>query len=270
MISRGIEIASKGMQSLLDLNDTIANNLANVNTSGFKKSNLTFKSVYDSRIEQATNPNDIKNTDYRYVGNLSMGSQTDRSVVAFTQGILDKSDNPLDVAISGDGFFKLKDASGNITYTRNGQFSINNKNILVTLEGDQVLDQKGKPITIDLNGNKSTMKDIVVREKGEIVLNNPASPQMLQAIGIYDFGDRSDVLSIGNSKFIPANKDINPELKAEKFSLQQGMRELSNANVVTEMINSINVSRSYETLSKFVKEDGTLLSQAINLGKVRL
>lgn len=268
MITRGMEIASQGMKALLDMNDSIANNLANVNTPGYKKTNLLFKNIYDSKIEQATNPSDTKNTEYRHIGNISMGAQTDRSVIAFTQGILDKTDAPLDVAIEGDGFFKVKDTNGNISYTRDGQFTINNKNLLVTLDGDEVLDNKGKNITIDLTQAKATQQEIVIKEDGGIVINNPKSPQALQTIGIFDFGDRSNMTSLGNSKFVPTNKDMNPELKSQKFSLQQGSRELSNSNVVNEMINTINVSRSYETLSKFVKSDSELLSKAIMLGRV--
>ncbi len=268
MISRGMEIASKGMMSLLDMNDTVANNLANVNTAGFKKSNLTFRSIYDTRVEQATS-NDIKTADYRHVGDISMGSQTDRSILAFTQGILEKTDTPLDVAIEGDGFFKVKDDKGDIYYTRNGQLRINSKNILTTSDGDQVLDTKGKPIIIDLNATRATLNDIVIREKGELSINSPTAPQMLQTIGIYDFSNKADIESVGNSKFKVTNSEQNPELKADKFVLQQGMRELSNSSVITEMLNSINVSRNYESLSKFIKESGTLMDTAINIGRVR-
>lgn len=270
MITRGIQSAANGMMSLLDMNDNIANNLANVNTIGFKKSTLTFKNIYDERIEQSTNGKDVKNNVPKYVGNLSVGSATDRSILAFSQGTLDRTGNPMDVAIEGDGFFKVQTPEGKIEYTRNGQFSINNKNFLVTRDGDQVLDVKGKPIKIDLQGLNTSDDRIIVKEKGDIQINDLAKSTQLQTIAVVDFGDKESMVSLGNGKFAPTNPSLNPELKADKFTIQQGAVELSNASTITEMINSINVSRNYETLSRMVKEEGKLLDTAINLGRVRL
>lgn len=269
MITRGIQAAANGMMSLLDMNDTIANNLANVNTVGFKKSALTFKNIYDERIEQASNNKDVKISDHRYLGNLSVGSATDKSILAFTQGTLDRTGNPMDLAIEGDGFFKLQGKDGKIVYTRNGQFTLNDKNRLVTHDGETVLDNKNRPIQIDLVGNQADFKDIMFQERGEVVLN-AKTPVTLQTIAIVDFGDRENMISLGNGKFVPSDPKLNPELKADKFDLQQGAVELSNSSTITEMINSINVSRNYETLSKLVKEDATLLDTAINLGRVRI
>lgn len=269
MITRGIQTAANGMQALLDMNDTIAHNLANVNTAGFKKSALTFKNIYDSKIEQSNPGSDVKNSERRYVGNLSMGAATDRSIVAFTQGTLDRTGNTMDLAIEGDGFFKIQGDDGKISYTRDGQFTINNKNRLVTRDGETVLDIKNRPIQIDLPGNQADYKDLAFNERGEVVINNLKNPVVLQTIAIVDFSDKQNLVSRGNAKFAPANPEINPELKAEKFHIQQGAIELSNSSTITEMINSINVSRNYETLSKLVKEDGTLLDAAINLGRIK-
>lgn len=270
MITRGIQAAANGMQSLIDMNDTIANNLANVNTVGFKKSALTFRNIYDERIEQASNSKDIKASEHRYLGKLSVGSATDRSLIAFTQGNLDRTGNPMDVAIEGDGFFKIQGLDGKTMYTRNGQFTLNNKNRLVTHDGETVLDKSNRPIQVDLPGNQADFKDLTFKENGDVVLNGLKNQVTLQTLGIVDFGDKENLVSLGNGKFAPADPKLNPELKAEKFTLQQGAVELSNASTINEMINSINVSRNYETLSKLVKEDGTLLDAAINLGRVRL
>ena len=269
MITRGIAIASNGMQSLLDMNDSIAHNLANVNTVGYKKAALTFKSVYEARVEQPTDQKDIKNTGHRYIGNLSMGSETDRSIIAFTQGTLDRTGNKTDVAIDGDGFFKVKDADGNIYYTRNGQFTIDSKKRLTTLDGDTVLDINSKPIQIDLEATNAESSDIVFRENGEIGLSNEKISMTLQRMAIVDLVDKENIRSMGNAKFAPADSQTNQEIPAVKFKIQQGALELSNSSTITEMINSINVSRNYETLSKLVKEDGDLLTTAINLGRIR-
>ena len=90
----------------------------------------------------------------------------------------------------------------------------------------------------------------------------------MQKLAICDFRIKSDLKSIGHSKFIPNNTELNPEVKAEVFALQQGALEGSNSNTVNEMINIINTTRSYETLSKLVKEDSDLLARAISLGRI--
>lgn len=270
MITRGIQSAANGMKSLLDMNDTIANNLANVNTVGFKKAALTFKNIYDQRIEQPNNSGDFKNATPKYVGNLSVGSVTDRSILAFSQGTLDRTGNPTDLALQGDGFFKVRNQDGKVMYTRNGQFALNNKNMLVTRDGEEVLDIKDKPIHIDLAANNASIENLMIKEKGDIQINDLKNPVTLQTMAIVDFSDKENLISLGNGKYAPSNPAVNPELKATKFDIQQGAIELSNSNTITEMINSINVSRNYETLSKVVKEEGTLLDTAINLGRVRL
>jgi len=273
MITKGLDIAAKGMMALLDMNDNVANNLANVNTAGYKKANLTFKSVYDSAVYEKTPPNsDFKYGEENKVGTLGMGPKTDKMILDFSQGYMSQTGNPLDVAINGDGFFKVQSVDGsNTAYTRNGAFTINNQNMLVTKDGDYVLDTKNKPIKIDLKALRiDTNRDLIIDERGQIQTNKPDSQQMLQQIGVYDFRVKSDMRSIGDSKFLPQNPSENPEVKAEKFSLQQGSMEYSNANTVNEMINIINVSRNYETLAKFVKTDGDLLEKAINLGRLQI
>lgn len=270
MITRGIYTAAKGMESLLDLNDTIANNLANVNTTGFKKSALTFRNVYDATVEQSTPPGEeYKRSEWRNVGTLSVGPETHESIVQFTQGTLERTGNPLNIAIQGDGFFKVKNLDGNIAYTRNGDLTLDGQDYLITTDGERILDNVGQPVKISLEATQSNRNQIVINEDGQIVINNPNSPQMLQKIGLYDFADKREMISLGNGKFIPKDLQENPEIKAGKFSIQQGAVELSNTNTINEMISSIQVSRCYETLSKLVQQDSELLSQAINLGKLK-
>ncbi len=270
MITKGLDIAAKGMMSLLDMNDTTANNLANVNTTGFKKSNLVFRSVYDAAVYERTPANDIKFGEERNVGTMSMGSKTEKILLEFTQGNLERTGVPLDLALQGDGFFKVQTIDGDIAYTRNGSFTINNDKMLVTKEGDYVLDPKDKPIKLDMKKLRiENVHDLLVSEDGQIMTNAQDNQQMLQKINIVDFRIKSDLRAVGHSKFVPQDPASNPEVKAEKFSLQQGAIETSNANTVNEMINIINTTRNYETLSKFVKTDGELLSRAINLGRLQ-
>ena len=223
MISRGIEIAAKGMMSLIDFQDSIANNIANVNTAGYKREGLSFRNVYNALIEEPVERNNPKNQDGRLVGEISMGSVTNKLVHEFSQGVLSRTENPLDLGIEGDGFFKLRMPDGSYTYTRNGAFCINSQNLLTDMQGNLVMDDQNQPIRLNLT---------------ELNVNSP--------------------------------KDIatNPELRSQKFTVQQGAIELSNASIINEMINSINVSRNYETLSTLVREKSSQLSQAISLGRL--
>lgn len=270
MISRGIEIAANGMKSLIDFQDTIAHNLANVNTTGYKKESLSFRSVYNAMVSEPEKLNDYKYRTGRDVGRVSMGSESNKLVHEFIQGALVKTGLPLDLAIEGDGLFKVQNSKGEIAYTRNGSFTIDSRHRLINHEGELVLDVEDKPIVLNIRAlGVSTANELTVNEDGQIGIAKAEGSRLLQKIAIYDFSNKEDMLALGHAKYYPKDLEMNPVLKAEKFTLQQGYLEASNSNVVNEMINSINVSRNYETLSKFVKEKASHITAAINIGRLR-
>lgn len=271
MISRGIDIAAKGMMSLIDFQDSIANNIANVNTNGYKKEGIAFRNVYNAIVEEPVERNNPKNQEGRLVGEISLGASSYKLMHEFSQGTLSRTGSPLDLGIEGDGFFKLRNSEGKITYTRNGAFCINSQNMLTDMQGNYVLDNQNQPIRLNLTElNIDSPERLTVNEQGTIIANRKDNAQALQTIGIYDFADKDNMMAAGTSQYVPKDPIANPELRAQKFSIQQGAIELSNANVINEMINSINVSRNYETLSNFVKEKSNQLSQTINLGRVNV
>ena len=109
MILRSFESAANGMNALMDMNDNTANNLANVNTIGYKKGSLRFKDIMQSAV-YSQQGSIIRNTDEsNYLGSLSVGSASMQYTHDFSQGALTKTSNPYDVAIEGDGFFKVQD-----------------------------------------------------------------------------------------------------------------------------------------------------------------
>jgi len=265
MILRSLDTAAKGMQSLIEQNDSTANNVANVNTIGYKKQALAFKNIYNSALSQT----DRTTKEVRTVGELSIGSQVQKLTYDFSQGALDRTGNVFDLAIQGDGFFKIQSSDGGFSYTRNGSFTLNNNGNLVTKDGDFVLDDKGKPIKIKTNDVvMHSLNDIIITEDGQIQLSNDQNQISMQKVGVYDFANKEDLVCIGGSKFKPAEGVINPEVKPSKFSIQQGCLEMSNANVVNEMMRTISTSRNYESLSKVVKNDGELLSQVMRVGRL--
>ena len=145
MITRSLESAAKGMLALMDMNDNIANNLANVNTTGFKRGAIRFKDVLESAV-YSQQGSILRDGSTKYLGNLSVGSQSMEFVHDFSQGALSKTGNKFDLAIEGDGFFKIQDIDGNISYTRNGSFTVNSDEYLVTKQGEYVLDVNNRRI----------------------------------------------------------------------------------------------------------------------------
>lgn len=265
MIIRGLESASNGMQALIEQNDSTANNVANVNTVGYKKQSLVFQNIYDSNvIQRASDAGEMKS-----VGELSVGSRVQKLTYDFSQGALDKTGNPFDLAIEGDGFFKIQSSDGDISYTRNGSFTLNNNGNLVTKDGEYVLDDKGKRIKINTNDVvMHSMNDIIINENGQITLSNEQNNTVMQKVGVYDFTNKEDMICVGGSQFKPTAANTSKEVKAEKFSIRQGALEMSNANVVSEMMRTINTSRNYETLSKVVKTGGDSLSVVMNVARL--
>lgn len=272
MIVRGLESAANGMLALMDMNDNIANNLSNVNTVGYKKGSLRFKDIMESAV-YSQEGSILRNDTSRYLGDLSVGSRSLEYIHDFSQGALDKTGNTYDLAIEGDGFFKIQNIDGSISYTRNGSFIVNNDDYLVTKQGEYVLDVNNRRIRmIPEDFDPELFRDrmeIVIGESGNIEMNSYTQKIPMQTIGIFDFSDKEDLFEIGDARFVPRDIQNNPELRAEKFSVQQGMLELSNSNVIREMINSINVSRNYESLTRVVSTNSDLLQTAVSVGRLR-
>jgi len=275
MILRGFESASNGMLALIDNMDNTANNLANVNSTGYKKSSLTFKNVMDASVYNK-NGELIKGQSAgsnRYLGELSMGSETMRSTYVFTQGALQRTGVPYDLALQGDGFFKVQDRDGNIAYTRNGSFTQNSQGYLTTKEGEYVLDNESQPIMLfnDEMENLNASYQILVTEQGNVEAFDGRNRVPLASIGVFNFGDKDDLRAAGFARFVPGNPEQNPEMATPpaKFTIQQGMLEMSNSNVIREMLNTIQTSRNYESLSKVITENSTLLDSAISVSRIK-
>ena len=283
MITRGIGTVVKGMQALIDFEDVTAHNLANVTTNGFKRSHITFQDIMEANVQSKDAQNKAKN-----IGSLSMGARTDRTYIDFSQGGLAESSNKLDVAIQGDGFYKIRYQDipedkaydeRDYYYQRLGNFALDDNNYLVNKDGDFVMDMENRKIRItrdpdseEINemNRMDIMKDLVISENGQISLNSHNFQATLQKIQICDFQDKTKISGIGNGKYL-AIYGQNPEVYTKNdgsFSLQQGMVEMSNASTIVEMLNSINVSRGYESMSNILKRQSDTLQQAISLGNI--
>ena len=283
MITRGIGTISHGMQAMIDFQDITAHNLANVTTEGFKKTTATFQDILQSAVNSKVSDNKTKEA-----GTISIGSRINRTYIDFSQGSLIPSDRNLDVAFQGDGFFKIRyrDIKDNAPYNeknyyyeRTGHLRLDDDNYLINREGDYLMDMKNRRIRITRDPNAKELdemnrfdltKDILISENGQIELNAENFRATLQKIQICDFQDKTKISGIGQGKYLPIYSE-NPGLYTKKdgtFSLQQGYNEASNANTINEMLNTINVSRGYETMSKMLKTQSDSMQGVINLATI--
>ncbi|MBQ3102138.1 flagellar hook-basal body protein [bacterium] len=286
MITRGLESATNGMKALIDYQDVVANNIANVNTTSFKRTNIAFKNVMDMVIADKS---DMKapTAPAREMGILSAGPMTDRTYLDFSQGTLIQTGKSLDIAIEGGGFFKIKEQNKineptnetNTYYSRNGSFHLTDEYYLVNNLGDYVLDDQNRRIRIvrdpedpenNIDNRVDVNKDITISENGTINVTNPDYQRVLQTIQIVDFDNLENVGPIGDSRYrVLEGRDAGMYRKTRGFTLNQGSLEGANVNTVHEMIHTISISRAYETLATMVRTQGESLSTAIELGKIK-
>ena len=267
MSSKGIFSAVSGAMAQSSRLDTIANNLANVNTTGFKKDRQVF-SEYLSAVEK---PDDLggiprnvasiesfydqRGGDNAYVN--PMGSYTN-----FEQGGLKPTGSPLDVAIDGKGFFEVLTPQG-VRWTRNGSMQIDNAGRLVTREGFPILKEgAGDPEQRFLNVNS---RNLTISQNGELYENGAVTGRL----SVVDFKNPDELQKIGNSLYgLKANAAGLPEAKADAH-VAQGFTETSNVNVVEEMTDMITANRVFEAAQQAIKAHDQLDDKLINqVGKV--
>jgi flagellar basal-body rod protein FlgF len=215
----------------------VTNNLANINTNGYKREDITF-------WEMLYTAND----------NRERVGKALKTVTNQTQGPVDATGNPLDFAINGDGFFKLQTPDG-IRYSRAGSFSTNSQGQLVSPQGHLVLGEGG-PIVI--NG-----ADVSVSQDGIFHVDN----QPIDKLTIASFADSDSLEKEGTNLF--RLTDTGQELEATSYQIQQGALEGSNVNTVTEMAHMLKLHRAYETQQKIIQTFDEMDSKAINsVGKL--
>lgn len=235
---------------------TISNNLANTSTVGFKRDRAMFE---DLLYQVQRQPGAQETQDSKLPSGLQIG--TGARVVAtqkqFTQGNLQVTEQPLDVAINGRGFLQVLQADGTLAYTRNGQLEINEEGQVVNSEG-LVLEPA---ITIPQGTNKITIgKDGTVNAYTQ---GAEATPQQLGNITLADFVNPAGLQAIGGNLFVQTVASGTPTQGAPgengMGSLLQGQLESSNVDIVEEMVNMITTQRAYEMNSKVVSTADQML-----------
>jgi flagellar basal-body rod protein FlgG len=256
---RALYSAATGMESQQLNLDVISNNLANVNTTGFKKSNIEFQDLlYDTtRLPGADQGNGAQLPTGLSVGH---GTRAVATTKVFTEGELTQTGNQLDLAIQGDGFFQVTMPDGTLAYTRDGALKTNSQGQIVTSDGLTV--QSGfQPIP---TGTTS----VTISSSGQVTTTGASGTQTSQ-VTIVRFTNPAGLKSIGGNLYTETLASGTPESGNPGTSgfgtLQQGYLESSNVSVVQEMVNMITAQRAYEINSKAVQAADEMMQQSDNL-----
>jgi flagellar basal-body rod protein FlgG len=264
---KGLYTAYTGMVNEMKRLDVLANNLANADTTGYKKEGTTstpFAEEYAIKIKDSSNFGLHKR-----LGTIYMGTHLEQVYTDWTEGNLEVTDKSTDLAIGGNGFFAVsftdKEGNTSMKLTRDGAFTVNANGYLVTSDGDFVLNATGA-----LNGDPSEANyvqldptaDFTIDQQGYIYQNN----QLVGTIGVVDVDNYDYIEKYGENLY---NVLDGGNLIAAEGTVIQGTLETSNVNVINEMVNMITIQRAYEAGQKVITSIDETLDKAVNqVGKV--
>ena len=259
---RALWSAASGMVAQQTNMDIVAHNLANVDTYGNKKVRAEFQDLLYQTLRDPGG-NSSATTTYPQGKQVGLGVRVAATHRVFTQGPLETTDNPTDVGIQGDGFFKIRLPNGDAAYTRDGSFKLDSDGNLVTTDGYHLFEE----VTIDPNASRDS---IVIAEDGTVsyMLNNAI--QNGGTINLYRFINPEGLTSLGKNLF-RANDASGDEVQVDfnqsgqSNSLAQGTIEMSGVQVVEEMVNMIIAQRAYESNSKAITTSDSMLEIANGL-----
>lgn len=259
-MQRALWSAVTGMRAQEMSLDVVANNLANVNTTGFKSSRVRFQDMlYATLVIPGASGADGEISGVQ-VGHGTRVSGASRS---FTQGAMIETGNALDFAIEGDGFFEVIMPDGTSAYTRDGGFAMNGAGEVITSDGYRVagfdaIDSGTTDMTFSRDGAFTAVVNGSTVNKGRVTLARFSNPEGLESLGrnLYKETDSSGKAETG---LIPGATGVG--------GLAQRYIEKSNVNTATELVNMITTQRAYEATSKAIRASDEMLSTANNLAR---
>ncbi len=258
---RSLWIAKTGMDAQQTQLDVISNNLANVGTTGFKRSRVAFEDLLYQNLRQS-GANSSQQTQ------LPTGLQVGTGVVPvaterlFDQGNLQQTGNQFDVAINGNGFFQVQMPDGTLAYTRDGSFQVNQVGQLVTNAGFNV----SPAITIPQGA-----QTVTIAQDGTVTVTMPGkpAPQTVGSMQLASFVNPTGLDSKGGNLYVETGASGTPSPNTPGTNglgmLQQGFVETSNVNVVSELVNMIQTQRAYEMNSKAIQTADQMLAKLSDL-----
>jgi flagellar basal-body rod protein FlgG len=259
-MNQSLWVAKTGLDAQQTRMSLISNNLANVNTTGFKRGRASFQDLMYQTVRQ---PGGQTSQQTQSPSGLMVGTGT--QVVSteklFTQGNLLQTNNPFDLAINGRGFFEVQLPDGSAAYTRDGSFQVDSQGQLVTASGYPVqpginIPPNAQSVTIGSDGTVS------------VQLAGEAAPQQVGSVTIADFINPAGLQAKGENLFAETASSGAPQTGAPGQSglglLMQGSLESSNVNVVEELVNMIETQRAYEMNSKAISTTDQMLAYVSN------
>lgn len=245
---KGLYLSAYGMIPRMNQQNNIANNMANVSTNGYKRTDMFLRQLItaDNALDHALG------------ADRTEISEDPR--INFSQGTFDRTENVYDLALNGPGFFRLRDTAGNIIYTRNGRFYLDNNGFMTNNEGMHLLSDRYNLIRIDGG-------EVIIYGNGDIVVDG----EVTDTLGLADFAQADYELLVGTGKqqFVKpaAVNEIRPSVST---TVLQGYLEESNVDPVLTMVEMIDVFRMYELGQKSIQiQDQTLQRVVTEVGAVR-
>ena len=258
---RALYTAASGM-SAEQLNlDTIANNLSNAGTAGFRSRRLQFQ---DMIYQNLVTPGAAQSAQTVSAGlQVGMGTQSSATEIIQTQGSFNQTSNPLDLAIQGNGFFQVQTPSGTIAYSRAGNFQLNNQGQMVDVNGNLLI----PTITVPSNATSVTITQYGVVNAS---LPGQTNPAQLGQVQLATFPNAGGLNSVGQNLFqatFSSGQAVlgNPGDPTGVGTLQQGYLENSNVNIVEEFVQMILAQRAYESNSKVATAADSMYQQVNGL-----
>ncbi len=258
---RALRTGASGMVAQQLNVDTIANNLSNINTTGFKRSKVEFQDVLYQNIRSA-GTNATAESMVPVNLEIGYGSKPISTSRIFSEGSLTPTDQPLDLAISGDGFFQITMPDGTTAYSRDGSFKLSSDGRVVTNDGfflvpDLTIPQDAEMISVGMDGSV------------QVSLPGQGEPQDIGQLELAKFLNSGGLNAIGHNLFTSTVSSGDPILGnpagAGFGEIAQGYLEMSNVEVVEEMVNMIIAQRAYEINSKAIQTADDMASLANNL-----
>lgn len=257
---RGLYTAYTGMLNEQYRMDIMSNNLANADTTGFKKEGSTSQAYAEVMAVKIKDLSENPNTPKR-LGGISLGVKIGETFTDFSQGSLRDTGNTFDLAIGGNGFFNIeftnKAGETSTKYTRDGGFTLTRDGYLVTKDGDYVLGTDDNRIQIS-----TTAGNTVIDRAGNIYQDD----NLVASIKVTEFEDTNYLTHYGETMWDVKEGAVAND--AEDPSIYQGYLEMSNVSVVKEMVNMITISRQYETNQKALQTFDETLEKSMTLSDI--
>ena len=249
---KGLYTSALGMATQMQKMDVVSNNIANADTTGYKRDMVVTRSFSEELMRRLDDPADIPHD--VGIGRVSQGVFVDDVWTDFTNGSLRNVGGPLNLALEGDGFFTVQATGqdGNIVerYTRQGSFTRAADGSLVTQEGYKVLGENG-PVTLPPNGS------IAIDDYGRVTVDD----EYIDTLKLTSFTDNSSLRKVGGNLLETTGQS---QSQAYNGTVRQGFLENSNVNSVREMVDMITVSRTYEANSRLISLFDSTLARTVN------